>query len=100
MDELEEIVRELEIGRGGNNKRGRLDVGQWEIHPWLPRKYIVEWCQEKGAVAYCPLIRGQKMDDDLGGEAWEEWGVGSGSVEVADGVCAVTLERIVENADV
>ena len=40
-------------------------MGQWELHPWLTRPDIVEWCQNRGVVieAYCPLVRGQRFEE-------------------------------------
>lgn len=40
LDEMEEYMKELEE-EGGKGKGGMVSVGQWEIHPWLPRKDIV-----------------------------------------------------------
>lgn len=57
LNELEEYIKS---GIGG-----KIDVGQYELHPWLPRRDIVEWLQNRGAVveAYSPLVRGTRMDD-------------------------------------
>ncbi|KAL9066876.1 MAG: hypothetical protein Q9161_007295 [Pseudevernia consocians] len=56
LDELESYIKELE-GQYGKGQGGELSVGQWEVHPWLTRPDIVEWCQKRGVVieAYCPL---------------------------------------------
>ena len=42
-----------------------IDVGQWEIHPWLPREEIVAWCRKRNIAieAYCPLVRGQRAEE-------------------------------------
>jgi len=40
-------------------------VNQIELHPWVQQRLIVEYCQKHDIVvqAYCPLVRGRKMDD-------------------------------------
>lgn len=65
LDELERHIAELEEERGGKGKGGVLSIGQWEIHPWLARSDIVEWCQRRGVVveAYSPLVRGKRWGD-------------------------------------
>jgi diketogulonate reductase-like aldo/keto reductase len=101
---------ELEAERGGEGKGGKLDIGQWEIHPWLPRRDIVEWCEKRGVVvqAYCPIVRGQKMDGPAlkpllskhgktGAQVLVRWSLQKGFVPLPK---SVTPARIVENADV
>ncbi|KAF3938949.1 hypothetical protein ABW19_dt0202052 [Dactylella cylindrospora] len=64
LNELEEFIKSEEAaGRNG----GKLEVWQGEIHPWLSRHDIREWCEERGVViqAYSPLVRGQKWGDPL-----------------------------------
>lgn len=41
------------------DKAGVLSVNQVELHPWLARKDIVDWCKQRGVVleAYSPLVR-------------------------------------------
>src|SRR5207245_1692704 len=62
LDELEAYIKELETSRG-HGKGGVIAVGQWELHPWLARSDIVDWCRKRGVVlqAYCPLVRGRRM---------------------------------------
>lgn len=64
LDELEAYIQELEKQHGEGNG-GQISVGQWELHPWLPRPDIVQWCEQRGIVreAYCPIVRGQRFDD-------------------------------------
>jgi diketogulonate reductase-like aldo/keto reductase len=57
LNELEAYMKEV---------GGTLDVGQWELHPWLQRDDIVGWCRERGVVieAYCPLVRAQRAEEE------------------------------------
>ena len=66
LDELEAYIKELESERG-QGKGGEISVGQWELHPWLTRGDIVDWCQKRNVVieAYCPLVRGQRFDEPV-----------------------------------
>ena len=66
LDELEAYIKEIE-GQNGKGKGGEISVGQWELHPWLGRQDIVEWCQKRGVVleAYCPIVRGSRSSDPL-----------------------------------
>ena len=64
LDELESYIAELEseLGKG---KGGEISVGQWELHPWLCRPDIVNWCQKRGVIleAYCPIVRGERFGE-------------------------------------
>ncbi|KAF2458160.1 NADP-dependent oxidoreductase domain-containing protein [Lineolata rhizophorae] len=66
LNELEGFIKQVEALEG-EGKGGILSVNQVELHPWLARKDIVEWCQRRGVLleAYSPLVRGQRMDDPL-----------------------------------
>lgn len=66
LDELESYIKELE-SQNGKGKGGEISVGQWELHPWLARPDIVEWCQRRGVViqAYCPIVRGQRFEEPV-----------------------------------
>jgi len=110
LDELESHIKELEQERGGEGKGGKIDVGQWEIHPWLPRRDIVEWSKKRGVVveAYCPIVRGTKTKDPLlqplmkkhgktAAQILIRWSLQKGFVPLPK---SVTPSRIVENADV
>lgn len=57
---LDELEGYMKSGIGGT-----IDVGQYELHPWLPRRDIVDWLQKRGAVveAYSPLVRSTRMED-------------------------------------
>ncbi|KAK2768416.1 hypothetical protein FQN54_000271 [Arachnomyces sp. PD_36] len=57
---LEELEEYMKSGIGGT-----IDVGQYELHPWLPRRDIVDWLQKRGVVmeAYSPIVRGQRSED-------------------------------------
>lgn len=64
LDELEMYIGELEseLGKG---KGGKISVGQWELHPWLCRPDIVDWCRKRSVVleAYCPIVRGERFGE-------------------------------------
>ncbi|KAI9821077.1 MAG: hypothetical protein M1827_003811 [Pycnora praestabilis] len=66
LDELEAYIKELEA-QNGKGKGGSIDVGQWELHPWLARPDIVEWCEKRKIVleAYCPIVRGKRFDEPI-----------------------------------
>ena len=66
LEETEAYIAELEAELGQGNG-GEISVGQWELHPWLARPGIVEWCRERDIVieAYCPLIRGQRFQEPI-----------------------------------
>jgi diketogulonate reductase-like aldo/keto reductase len=66
LEETENYIKELEKELGKGNA-GALSVGQWELHPWMPRKDIVAWCQERDIIveAYCPLIRGKRFNEPV-----------------------------------
>lgn len=42
-------------------------MGQWEIHPWLAREDIVDWCFKHNVVveAYSPLVQGERADEPV-----------------------------------
>ena len=66
LDETEAYIQELEA-QHGTGKGGEISVGQWELHPWLTRPDIVQWCQKRGVVieAYCPLVRQQRFGEPV-----------------------------------
>jgi diketogulonate reductase-like aldo/keto reductase len=66
LDELEAYIKELEE-KNGKGKGGEISVGQWELHPWLGRRDIVEWCEKRGVIleAYCPVVRGLRFNEPI-----------------------------------
>ncbi|KAG9250721.1 uncharacterized protein F5Z01DRAFT_628851 [Emericellopsis atlantica] len=109
LDELESYIKELETERGPG-KGGVISVGQWELHPWLTRPDIVKWCNERSIAieAYCPIVRGQRLDDPKVQELAKKhgktpaqillrWSVQRGYVPL---VKSVTPSRIEENAGI
>ena len=101
LDELEKYIKEV---------GGTLDVGQWELHPWLARNDIVEWCQKRNVVveAYCPVVRGARAEEPVlaqlskkYGKTWAQvllrWSLQMGFVPLPK---SVTPKRIDENADI
>lgn len=94
----------------GPGAGGTISVGQWELHPWLPRDDIVEWCRARNIViqAYCPLVRGQRAEDPIlkeiaqtHGKTWAQvllrWSLQKGFAPLPK---SVTPSRIEENADI
>jgi diketogulonate reductase-like aldo/keto reductase len=49
LEELEEWIKQQEE-KEGKGKGGVLSVNQVELHPWLARDDIVEWCENRGVV--------------------------------------------------
>lgn len=49
LEELEEWIKQTEE-KEGKGKGGVLSVNQVELHPWLARDDIVEWCRKRGIV--------------------------------------------------
>ncbi|KAI4173773.1 MAG: hypothetical protein LQ343_002776 [Gyalolechia ehrenbergii] len=108
LDELESYIEELET-RNGQGKGGKISVGQWELHPWLARPDIVEWCQKRGVViqAYSPIVRGQRFEEPAlqplvkkynktPSQVLLRWSLQKGFVPLPK---SVTPSRIEENAD-
>lgn len=60
LDELEEYIK-------GGEGRGKIDVGQYELHPWLDRSEIVEWLKKRDIVveAYSPLAHGYRLNEPI-----------------------------------
>ncbi|KAI1951801.1 hypothetical protein LOZ57_001213 [Ophidiomyces ophidiicola] len=58
LEELEEYNKAI---------GGKIDVGQYEIHPWVPRKDIVEWLRKRNVIVevYSPLVRAKRMDEPV-----------------------------------
>lgn len=66
LDELEAYIKETESGQG-KGKGGVISINQVELHPWLARPDIVDWCKQRGVLceAYCPIVRATRNDDPL-----------------------------------
>jgi len=109
LDELETHMKELEEERG-KGKAGVISVGQWELHPWLPRPDIVQWCEKRGVVleAYCPIVRGARSEDKLLKPLMEKYGKSAAQIllrwSLQKGFVplpkSVTPSRIEENAKI
>ena len=108
LEEMEGYMRELEAEKG-LGAGGKIDVGQWELHPWLGRADIVAWCRARGIVlqAYSPLLQGKRFDDPLlaplvkkhgksAAQVLLRWSLQKGFVPLPK---SVTGKRIKENAD-
>lgn len=109
LAELEAHIKSLE-SKHGPGAGGTISVGQWELHPWLPRDDIVDWCRARNIVleAYCPLVRGQRAEDPTleeiaakHGKTWAQvllrWSLQKGFVPLPK---SLTPHRIEENADI
>lgn len=59
---LEELEDYIQAGGGG-----QIDVGQYELHPWLDHSGIVEWLQKRKIVveAYSPLAHGSRLKEPV-----------------------------------
>lgn len=110
LDELEQHISELEAERGGAGKGGILSINQVEVHPWLARKDIVDWCHQRGIFveAYCPIVRGTRFDEPAvqrlvkkyGKEPAQiliRWSLDKGHIPLPK---STTSSRIISNADV
>lgn len=66
LDELEAWIKETEE-KEGKGKGGVISINQVELHPWLARPDIVDWCKKHNVLmqAYCPIVRATKNDDPL-----------------------------------
>jgi diketogulonate reductase-like aldo/keto reductase len=49
LEELERWMKDTEA-REGKGKGGVLSVNQVELHPWLARPDIVQWCEKRGVI--------------------------------------------------
>ncbi|KAH8821377.1 NADP-dependent oxidoreductase domain-containing protein [Xylogone sp. PMI_703] len=102
LDELEEYIKAEGLSP--------IDVGQYELHPWLPRPDIVSWLQKRNVVieAYCPLTRAVRLEEPVLiklGQKYKKtpsqillrWSLQKDFVPLPK---SVTPSRIAENADI
>ncbi|KAL4895328.1 NADP-dependent oxidoreductase domain-containing protein [Aspergillus ambiguus] len=102
LNELEQYIQET-----GSSP---IDVGQYELHPWLDHSDIVEWLQKRNIVveAYSPLAHGTRMGESLlktlgkkynksPAQIMIRWGLQNGFVPLPK---SVTPSRIRENSEV
>ncbi|KAJ5561314.1 hypothetical protein N7535_004219 [Penicillium sp. DV-2018c] len=102
---LEELESYIQNGGGG-----QIDVGQYELHPWLDHSDIVEWLQKRGIIveAYSPLAHGSRLREpvlaSIGGKYGKtpaqvliRWSLQMGFVPLPK---SVTPKRIRENVEV
>lgn len=64
LDELEKYIKDTD-SKLGKGKGGVLSVNQIELHPWLQRRDIIEWCQKRGVLiqAWAPLAQANRWND-------------------------------------
>ncbi|KAJ5770261.1 NADP-dependent oxidoreductase domain-containing protein [Penicillium nucicola] len=102
LEELEEYIE--------STGDGRIEVCQYELHPWLGRADLVDWLRKRGVVieAYSPLARGSRMDEPVlraiskkynknPAQILIRWSLQKGFVPLPK---SATPERIQENTDV
>ncbi|OQD90643.1 hypothetical protein PENANT_c001G04092 [Penicillium antarcticum] len=102
---LEELETFIQSGGGG-----KIEVGQYELHPWLGRADLVDWLHKRGAVveAYSPLARGTRMNEPAlhaiskkhmktPAQILIRWSLQKGFVPLPK---STTPDRIKENVDV
>lgn len=85
-------------------------MNQVELHPWLARPDIVDWCTQRGIIleAYSPLVRATRGDDPLLKPLTAKYGKTSAQILLRWGLqkCfvvlpkSVTHSRIEENTNV
>ncbi|GAD98900.1 aldo-keto reductase, putative [Paecilomyces variotii No. 5] len=102
LDELEEYINS---GVGG-----KIDVGQYELHPWLPRPDIVNWLKKRNVVveAYSPLTRAQRLDEPVLLELGKKYNKTPGQILLCWSLQkdfvplpkSITPSRIEENANI
>jgi len=108
LDEMEVYMKELEAERKGAG--GVISVNQLELHPWLARPDIVQWCKQRGIIleAYSPLVRGERMKEKIlqpllkkygktAAQILLRWSLQKGFVPLPK---SETPSRIEENADI
>jgi diketogulonate reductase-like aldo/keto reductase len=88
---LEELQTYISSGGGG-----QIDVGQYELHPWLARPDIVGWLRKHGAVvqAYCPIVRNQRGDEPVLKELGEKYGKSPAQVLIRWSLQKVCLPKM------
>lgn len=59
LEELQEYINST----GGS----KIDVGQYEIHPWCDRRNIIDWLKKHNIVveAYSPLAHGTRFNEPI-----------------------------------
>ena len=98
------------IQKQSPSNAGILSVNQVELHPWLARPDIADWCSKRDIVleAYSPLVRATRGDDPLltpltakhnktAAQILLRWGLQKGFVVLPK---SVTHSRIEENTNV
>jgi len=66
LEELETYIKQVDQEKGAG-KGGVLSINQVELHPWLARPDIVNWCKQRGVLleAYSPIVRGERFKEPI-----------------------------------
>ena len=86
LDELEEHIRSTGYG-------SKIDVGQYELHPWCDRREIVSWLQKRNIVveAYSPMAHGTRMNEPLLRSLGKKYGKTPAQIMIRWGVQNVSI---------
>jgi diketogulonate reductase-like aldo/keto reductase len=86
LDELEEYIKSSGDG-------SKIDVGQYELHPWLDHSNIVEWLQSRNIVveAYSPLAHGTRLRERLLTDLGRKYGKSPAQIMIRWGLQKVCL---------
>ncbi|KAF7561649.1 hypothetical protein G7046_g2491 [Stylonectria norvegica] len=66
LNELEGYIKDTDA-KHGKGKGGVISVNQIELHPWLQRRDIIDWCRKRGVIvqAWAPLAQGSRWGDKV-----------------------------------
>ncbi|KAF2174071.1 hypothetical protein M409DRAFT_62232 [Zasmidium cellare ATCC 36951] len=66
LTDLEQYIKDTDA-KLGKGKGGVLSVNQIELHPWLQRRDIIDWCKKRGVLvqAWAPLAQSSRWGDPL-----------------------------------
>ncbi len=93
LDELEAYIKSSGDG-------SKIDVGQYEIHPWCDRSGIIEWLQKRNIIveAYSPLAHGERMKEPLLAKLGQKYGKSPAQIMIRWGLQKVSSTRFAFSA--